>query len=154
MAALAGVFALGVAACGGDDDENTAAATATRPAAATSAPTTAVTAAVTAGATAAAATTAVGTGAATITASDFKYAEQDVTTKAGSVKLTLNNTGSAPHTLTLYTDAGYTKRVDGGDTGRVVGGGTGEVTVDLAAGQYFFRCEVHPSPMQGELTAE
>lgn len=153
MAALAGVFALGVAACGGDDDENTAAATATRPAAATSAPTTAVTAAVTAGATAAA-TTAVGTGAATITASDFKYAEQDVTAKAGSVTLTLNNTGSAPHTLTLYTDAGYTKRVDGGDTGRVVGGGTGEVTVDLAAGQYFFRCEVHPSPMQGELTAE
>jgi plastocyanin len=44
--------------------------------------------------------------------------------------------------------------VDGASTGNIPGGTVGEFTVSLEAGDYFFRCELHPSQMQGTITAQ
>jgi plastocyanin len=128
LLAAAALLALGAAACGGDDDDGDDgdSAAATQPA---------------------------GDGGVTVTATDFSFSPAEVEATAGeALSLTLQNDGSAPHTLTVYSDEEYTTEVAGADTGQVNGGESGdfEVTFD-AAGDYYFRCEVHPSQMQGEI---
>jgi plastocyanin len=92
---------------------------------------------------------------ASVEAKDFSFEPDTVLVTAGEdVTVTLVNTGSAPHTLTVYTDEDYQDAVDGADTGTVNGGESGEFTVSFEGGEYYFRCEVHPSQMQGELEAE
>lgn len=143
--ALASVLAVGAVACGDDDDDGDA-ATPTRAAA---------TAAGTAAASPTPAVTEPAGGAVLeVTAADFSFAPAELTAAAGSVTVSLTNSGAAPHTLTLYSDAAFTQQVDGADTGQVSGGGSGEFTVDLEAAAYVFRCLVHPSAMQGSLTVE
>lgn len=91
----------------------------------------------------------------TITAKDFSFSPIESDVRAGEATVTLDNTGEATHTMTVYTDEEYTEVVDGADTGNVAAGETGQFTTAFEDGaEYFFRCEIHPTQMTGELTVE
>lgn len=126
-----------VAACGGDDEDDGGGAT--------DAP---------------AATTPAGDGGGdvntvTVEGKDFSFDPTTFTVTAGEeVSVVLDNTGSAPHTLNVYTDEEYTAPVDGAESGNVSGGEVGEFKATFEAGEYYFRCEVHPGQMTGEFEAE
>jgi plastocyanin len=91
----------------------------------------------------------------TVELDDFSFDPDSFTVTAGTeVKIDVENVGAAPHTLTVYSDEEYTEPVDGADTGQVEGGEDGEFFATFDAGEYFFRCEVHPTQMEGTLTAE
>jgi plastocyanin len=143
LAALAcglAVLALAAAACGGGSSYGgSSSASPTRPAA-----------------TAAASGTTPQAGGAqgqtvTVVAKDFSFTPGEVKLSGtGSVTFMLDNQGSAPHTFTVYRDEDHTQLVGG--TGNVSGGQKGTVTVTLdKSGDYYFRCEIHPTQMQGEI---
>jgi len=89
-----------------------------------------------------------------VDAADFSFLPNALDVDAGiDLTFVLSNADSAPHTLTVYSDADFTEAVVGADTGNVPGGTVGEFVTTLDAGGYFFRCEVHPSQMQGTVTA-
>ena len=91
----------------------------------------------------------------TVEGKDFSFDPDTFTVAAGKeVTITLDNTGSAPHTIDVYTDEEYSDPVDGAATGNVDGGETGEFKATFEGGEYYFRCEVHPSQMTGEFEAE
>jgi plastocyanin len=91
----------------------------------------------------------------TVEGKDFSFNPETFTVPAGKeVTVTLNNTGNAPHTLTVYTDEDYKDPVDGADTENVDGGDSGEFTATFEGGEYYFRCEIHPAQMTGEFEAE
>ena len=91
----------------------------------------------------------------TVDAKDFSFDPDTFAVAAGEeVTITLDNTGSAPHTLTVYTDEEYTDAVVDADTGTVNGGDSGDFTATFEGGEYYFRCEVHPGQMTGEFEAE
>jgi len=91
-----------------------------------------------------------------VTAADFSFTPAALEATAGeAVTVTLTNGGDLPHTLTVYEDDAYTTAVAGADTGTIAGGGEGEFTVTFEeAKAYYFRCEIHPSQMQGTITVE
>jgi plastocyanin len=134
-------------ACGGDDDDS--GGTATQPAGAT-----------TRGSTDGASATPTqdnGGGGATfveIDAADFSFSPSEVSAAAGiDLDIVISNTGQATHTFNLYRDAGYTQPVEDAETGNIFSETVDEFHVTLDAGEYFFRCEIHPQQMQGTLTA-
>lgn len=89
-----------------------------------------------------------------VAAADFSFDPAAFTVPAGvDVTMTLTNTGAAPHTLTVYRDAEFTERVQGAETGSVSGGSEDSFTATFGAGKYHFRCEIHPTLMQGEFEA-
>jgi plastocyanin len=96
-----------------------------------------------------------GEGAVEVEAQDFAFVPASFAVTADEeVTVTVNNSGSAPHTLTVYTDEEYTDAVADADTGTLNGGETGEFTATFSVGEYYFRCEVHPGQMTGQLEAE
>jgi plastocyanin len=96
-----------------------------------------------------------GEGTVEVEAQDFAFVPASFAVTADEeVTVTVNNTGSAPHTLTVYTDEEYTDAVTDADTGTLNGGETGEFTATFSGGEYYFRCEVHPGQMTGQLEAE
>lgn len=88
-----------------------------------------------------------------VEAFDFGFDPEEATVAAGEVTVTLVNAGEAPHTLTVYVDEDFSEAVEGANTQNVTGGEEGEFTATFEAGDYHFRCEIHPA-MQGTLTAE
>jgi len=91
----------------------------------------------------------------TITAKDFSFSPIESDVKAGEAIVTLNNTGEVFHTMTVYADDQYAEAVEGADTENVAAGESGEFTITFEEGaEYFFRCELHPTQMTGELTVE
>jgi plastocyanin len=151
-AAGAAILLLGVAAagCGGDDDDNggnngadEARPTSTRAASG-------------------AATRPPGGGGGTsvsVTARDFSFTPAEFSvSKTSDTTIELKNEGSAPHTFTLYRDEEFTDAIDGASTDRVSGGESDSFTLKASdigdADDLYFRCEVHPSQMQGEITFE
>jgi plastocyanin len=86
---------------------------------------------------------------------DFSYDPASFTVPAGvPVKVEARNEGASPHTLTVYTDQEYNDAVDDADTGTISGGEDGEFTATFEGGEYYFRCEVHPTQMTGTFEAE
>lgn len=87
-----------------------------------------------------------------VTAENFAFDPAEITVPAGEpVTFNFTNADSVPHTFTLYTDEEFESPIGGGSAN----GETPEITVTfVAAGKYYFRCEIHSSQMQGELTAE
>jgi plastocyanin len=179
VAVILGITAcLGIAlvACGGDDDENTAGGTTppagsttaaptkaagTTPAAVptTAAPTKAAATTPTAASTAAAPTAAdsSGTEALSVAAKDFSFALDKGSVKKGSqVDVAFENQGSAPHTINFYTDEAYTKPIADAESGSVSGGGSKAFTFTAPADgtAAYYRCEVHPTQMTGELALD
>jgi plastocyanin len=90
-----------------------------------------------------------------VTASDFLFSPASFTVPAGQpVKVEVTNAGSAPHTLTVYSDGAFTSTISGADTEQIESSEDADFTTTFEAGNYFFRCEVHPSAMQGTITAQ
>lgn len=91
------------------------------------------------------------------TAADFSFTlDKDALSKSSNVIATLTNSGSAPHTLTFYTDKGYTEPLSSADSGQISGGDIGgfSFTTPADGDELYYRCEVHPSQMQGEIGLE
>ena len=65
----------------------------------------------------------------------------------------MNNDASVPHNVSIYTDATRDEGLFKGDL--VIGPGTITYHVPkLAAGTYYFRCDVHPTQMFGTFVVE
>jgi plastocyanin len=90
-----------------------------------------------------------------VQAADFSFDPASFAVPAGvPVKIEVRNGGAVMHTLTVYSDPEYTTLVDGADTDNIEAGEDASIETTFDAGQYFFRCDIHPSRMQGDLTAE
>jgi plastocyanin len=143
-------------ACGGgysSADKTSTASAGSRPSGAGGGVAT-TTATATTGANATPATTSASSGAQkqmSITAKDFSFSAQDVqVSKGDTITVNFKNNGPSPHTLTFYTDDSYTNKIAGGDTGTVAAGDTTTLTVKAEDGLYY-RCNIHPTQMQGEI---
>lgn len=92
-----------------------------------------------------------------IEAKDFSFtSDKDSANKGDKLQITFKNSGAATHTLTFYSDDAYTKKIGGADSGRVPGGGAAMVSVTApgdGSGLYY-RCEVHPTQMKGEIEVQ
>jgi plastocyanin len=84
-----------------------------------------------------------------VVAKDFSFDPTDVDGSPGTVSISIDNQGSSTHTLTVYEDEGYTKQVGG--SGTVPGGTKKTFSVTLGKQDYYYRCDIHPSQMQGEI---
>jgi plastocyanin len=90
-----------------------------------------------------------------VQADDFRFSPEGFSLPAGAAaKIEVTNVGAAPHTLTVYSDEEYTTAVPGADTDTIEAGEDASIETTFSAGQYFFRCEIHPSQMEGEFTAQ
>jgi plastocyanin len=94
----------------------------------------------------------VDTNAPTITAKDLKFGQSEVPVPAGKAfTLTFTNQEGAPHNVAIYSDSSAAQNLFRGE---VFSNGSKAYSVPaLAAGTYFFRCDVHPD-MQGTITAK
>ena len=87
---------------------------------------------------------------ASIDAKDLKFVVSTLTLPAGKpVRLFFRNLDGAPHNVAIYADAGATQKVFVGET--ITNAATTYEIPAIAAGQYVFRCDVHPD-MKGTLT--
>jgi len=78
----------------------------------------------------------------TIVAKDMKFQTTTVEVKAGeNLNLHFDNQDSAPHNVAIYKDANASEKISIGDV--VSSSKTDQVVPALAAGTYFFRCDVH-----------
>jgi plastocyanin len=133
--ALVCAFGIALVACGDDDDGSGGADATTAPASTTG--------------------DAVGDGSEiTVEAADFAFVPATLEAPVGEeVTIVVENTGTAPHTMTIYRDEGYSDPLEGGDTDNISAGGTAELTVTFSEGAtHFFRCEIHPAQMEGTIT--
>jgi len=87
-----------------------------------------------------------------VVAQGIKFQTQDVKGPAGKAfAMTFRNQDSAPHNVSIFTDSSASQRVFQGE---VFAQGERVYQVPaLAAGSYFFRCDVHPD-MTGTLTVQ
>ena len=90
-----------------------------------------------------------------VQAADFSFSPADFALPAAvPTKIEVRNTGGLPHTLTVYSDADYSSEVPGAETGSIEAGEDASIETSFDAGPYFFRCEIHPTQMEGQFTAE
>jgi plastocyanin len=91
-----------------------------------------------------------------VAAQDFSFSPGELeATRGKPYTIALDNRGQFPHTLTVYEDEDFTRKVAQADTGRVAGGASGQFVVTFnEAKDYYFRCEVHPTQMQGEIKVQ
>ncbi len=87
-----------------------------------------------------------------VVAKDMRFAPAEVAVPAGKAfTLSFDNQDGAPHNVAIYSDASAGTNLFRGE----IVSGT-KVTYDvpaLAAGSYFFRCDVHPD-MTGTIVAK
>jgi plastocyanin len=88
----------------------------------------------------------------TIVAKDMAFAPATVEVAAGkNVTIHFDNQDSAPHNVAIYKDASASEKVSVGEI--VTGTKADKVVAALAAGTYFFRCDVHTN-MTGTIVAK
>jgi plastocyanin len=89
----------------------------------------------------------------TVTASNIAFNPTQISVPADKAfDLVFDNREGVPHNVAIYTDSGASTKVSVGEIFSGPGQKTQTVPA-LAAGTYFFRCDVHPN-MQGTLVAE
>ena len=89
----------------------------------------------------------------TVTAKDLKFGQTEITVPADKAfDLVLDNQESAPHNVAIYTDSSASTKISVGEIFSGPAQKTQAVPA-LAAGTYFFRCDVHPD-MVGSIVAE
>jgi plastocyanin len=85
-----------------------------------------------------------------LTAQNMAFDKTSISVQAGAkVTMTFDNKESLPHNFALYTDSSAATVIFKGE---VITGPktiTYQFTAPSAAGQYFFRCDLHPSAMTG-----
>jgi plastocyanin len=98
-----------------------------------------------------------------VSAADFEFAPDEFKLKvstgggaAGSVNVALKNDGKAPHSFSLYKDEGFKDLVPGSEIKSTPAGGSGSSVFVAPAEKtdYYFRCEIHPTQMKGEIEFE
>ncbi len=92
-----------------------------------------------------------------VTARDFEFDPNTASAQKGkSITVNFSNQGATSHTFTLYTDEDHTKPVPNGDTGSVTAGSNKTLTIAASdvTGDLYFRCEIHPTQMSGEISAD
>ena len=87
-----------------------------------------------------------------VTADQLKFDKAEVQVPAGKpFQLTFTNEESAPHNVAIYTDSSASQSLFQGE---IFSSATKVYEVPaLAAGSYFFRCDVHPD-MAGTIVAK
>jgi plastocyanin len=88
----------------------------------------------------------------TVIATDFEFSVDELEVQAGEFILEFDNQGDTPHTYSVYTDAEYTDLAE--STGNQNAGERNTHEMSLDAGNYFVRCDVHPTQMEATLVAE
>jgi plastocyanin len=90
-----------------------------------------------------------------VQADDFRFNPETFSLPEGVLtKIEVTNVGAAPHTLTVYSDSEYNTEVPGADTGNIEAGEDASIETTFDSGEYFYRCEIHPTQMEGEFTAQ
>jgi plastocyanin len=90
-----------------------------------------------------------------VQAADFSFDPAGFSVPAAvPVKIEVRNAGAFPHTLTVYSDQAYSSEVEGADTGNIAAGENASIETTFQRGEFFFRCDIHPTQMEGTLTAE
>ena len=94
------------------------------------------------------------TGAITVVASGVAFDTDKLELKADTeTTITLDNQDSVPHNLSIYEDDSAEADLYVG--AEVAAGATADNEIPaLEAGEYFFRCDLHPSSMTGTVTVE
>jgi plastocyanin len=88
----------------------------------------------------------------TIVAKDLKFQSSSIEVKAGSnVTIHFDNEDSAPHNLAVYKDNSASTPISVGQI--ITSAKADQVIPALAAGTYFFRCDVHHD-MTGTIVAK
>jgi plastocyanin len=88
-----------------------------------------------------------------LSANNLKFSTDTLTAPADkSFQIAFNNQEAAPHNVAIYKDQSLSQKLFGQDP---FGGPKSVIYVvgPLAAGSYFFRCDVHPD-MKGTLTVQ
>jgi plastocyanin len=88
----------------------------------------------------------------------IKFDKDTITVKAGSqvtLKFTNNDTGM-PHNWAAYTDSTASTPIPGAKTDTCTGPCEKEITFTAPSqpGDYFFRCDIHPTAMTGTLVVQ
>jgi plastocyanin len=87
-----------------------------------------------------------------VVAKDISFVQPQVSVPADKAfELTLDNQDGAPHNVAIYTDSSASTKVSVGEIFSGPGQRTQAVPA-LAAGSYFFRCDVHQN-MTGTIVA-
>jgi plastocyanin len=93
-----------------------------------------------------------------VTASNISFSMTDITVNSGGqVRIRLNNTDQATkHNIAFYKSSSDLTPVSDGSVGlQFEGPGTDDTVFDVPApGTYYFRCDVHPTIMQGTFTVK
>lgn len=88
----------------------------------------------------------------TIVAKDLKFQSSSIEVKAGSnVTIHFDNEDSAPHNVAIYKDNSASAPISVGQI--ITSAKADQVIPALAAGTYFFRCDVHHD-MTGTIVAK
>jgi len=87
----------------------------------------------------------------TLTAENFLFDQKTITVPAGSTVIMtfINKDAGVPHNFALYTDTSATKKIFSGEIINGVKTVTYTFTAPSTPGNYFFRCDVHPTIMFG-----
>jgi len=89
----------------------------------------------------------------TVTAKDLKFGQTEITVPADEAfDLAFDNQEGIPHNVAVYADSSASSKISVGDIFSGPAQKTQSVPA-LAAGTYFFRCDVHPD-MKGSIVAE
>ena len=82
-----------------------------------------------------------------VMAEGFSFSTETITVPAGAeVTITFDNRDDGtPHNVSVYTDASATEAIFIGDIVTGPAGITYTFTAPETPGNYFFRCDVHPS---------
>jgi plastocyanin len=88
-----------------------------------------------------------------VTAKDLKFGQVEITVPADEAfGLVLDNQENIPHNVAIYTDDSASTKISVGEIFSGPAQKTQAVPA-MAAGTYFFRCDVHPD-MKGSVVAE
>ena len=91
-----------------------------------------------------------------ITAQNMKFDKSTITVPAGSqVTVTFtNNDQGIPHNFAVYTDAAATTTIFKGSVIAGPASTTDTFTAPSTPGTYFFRCDIHPTTMNGQFIVQ
>ncbi len=90
-----------------------------------------------------------------VEARDFSFVPERLSARVGAeIEFQVTNSGSVKHSLSLYEDSEHTQPVRNGNTGEVAAGAQTQLRFQGPEGPstLYFRCEVHPDQMDGELS--